>query len=164
MKTKDCGVWRHQAIILANFILAGWLMMSPLLNFYPPKRFGKLGLPLNFQVFLWALAQGKFNSGEVIQGKLPNMCLSPSCCMMGKTSAESSNHLFLHWFMASKSWNRLCRKANILWVIQVLVTLYLWRIPLLLAKEKSQKSMELRCGSFVLGNMKSSYFWRGKCG
>ena len=127
-------------------------------QFLPSKTIWKASTPPKLQVFLWALAQGKFNSGEVIQGKLPNMCLSPSCCMMGKTSAESSNHLFLHSFMASKSWNRLCRKANILWVIQVLVTLYLWRIPLLLAKGKSQNSMELCCGSFVLGNMKSSYF------
>ena len=68
-------------------------------------------------VFLSALAQGKLNFGEVIQRKFPNFCLFPSWCVMHNRSVEASNHLFLHRFLASKLWYKLCKEANFLWVI-----------------------------------------------
>ena len=51
-KPKDCGVWGYQVIIFANLILTGWVMMSPWLIFYPPKRSGRLVFPLKFKSFV----------------------------------------------------------------------------------------------------------------
>ena len=94
-----------------------WLINDvSLADFLPSKTIQNASIPPKIQVFLWALAQGKLN-WEVIQIKLLNMCLSPSWSVMCKTSIETSNHLFFHCFVASKLWNRLCKEANISWVI-----------------------------------------------
>lgn len=80
-------------------------------EFSPFKMIWKASITPKIQVFLWALAQGKLKSGQVIQRKFPNLCLTP-WCMMCNRSAETSNHLFLHCFAASKLWYKLCREAE----------------------------------------------------
>ena len=106
LSTLDCGVWKASGHYSGKSYLK-WLINDVSLA----------SIPLKIQVVLLALAQGKLNPGKVIQRKFPNMCLSPSWCVICKTSAETSNHLFLYCFVTSKLWSRLCKEANILCVI-----------------------------------------------
>lgn len=48
---------------------------------------------------------GKQNTREVIQRRLPFLCISPSMCPFYKRDEESGNHIFIHCAFSSEVWN-----------------------------------------------------------
>lgn len=108
--------------------------------------------PSKVPLFVWSLAQVNY----AIQRWNPNVCLSPSWCVMCKRSGESADHLFLHchkalhcfrqlefleWFqlLAFLSFQRLLMllgkvKKLVLWICSVLATFWViwldrnWRL------------------------------------
>ena len=64
-------------------------------DFKPFAMIWKAKVPMKIQIFPWALVKGEINTGDVIQRRNPNICLSPSCCVMCRRSEDSINHLFL---------------------------------------------------------------------
>lgn len=77
----------------------------------------KAKVPSKVQIYAWSLALGKLNTGDVIQRRSPNVCLSPSWCVMCKRNGESADHLFLHCHNTVQLWIRLFQAVKISWMM-----------------------------------------------
>ncbi|KAL0552328.1 hypothetical protein IC582_011437 [Cucumis melo] len=55
----------------------------------------KSTIPMKIKFFMWCLIQRRINTMEVVQQRMPNICLQPNWCVLCKKDSESGTHLFL---------------------------------------------------------------------
>ena len=85
--------------------------------FSPFRLIWKHPIPHKIKVFLWLVALGKVNTGDVLQKKRPTCMLYPNWCVMCRREAETVAHLFIHCSFSTRIWWKIMQAFGLDWVI-----------------------------------------------
>ena len=87
--------------------------------FEPCNMIWKTGIPTKVRVLAWQAALRKVNTSDLLQVRRPFQQLSPSWCVMCKSSNESLGHLLIHCPFVYSIWSNFRREFNLISVFPV---------------------------------------------
>ena len=76
----------------------------------------KVPLPTKVQLFSWLVVLGKLPICDVVQMRNPHILLSPSWCVLCRSSLGTQDHIFLHCPYAQILWSYVLVELGLVWV------------------------------------------------